>query len=213
MTARIVLSASNRLGEVLDGSSKRGGLGRASRSDPAGLSSREDLFHRVAEIRGDRRGGGGGIGAQVADQHGATSRGAARFHVPGLVADQPASGKIESKIAGGLEKHAGLGLSPRMLPAVFGPSRLRVVGAVVETVDKAAAIGLTIQECGYFPMDSIHVLLFVSAARDAALIGDNYQSIAGVTESAESLWNAVEQLHVRRIAEIAIVGDEGVVSV
>ena len=121
--------------------------------------------------------------------------------------------KIESKIAGGLEKHAGLGLSPRMLPAVFGPSRLRVVGAVVETVDKAAAIGLTIQECGYFPMDSIHVLLFVSAARDAALIGDNYQSIAGVTESAESLWNAVEQLHVRRIAEIAIVGDESVVSV
>ncbi len=192
MTAGTVLSASDRFGEVLDRASKRGSLGRASWSDAAGLSGREDLLHRVVEIRGDRRGSCRGVGIQVADQHRPASRGATRFDVPGLVSYQPAPRKIEPEVACCLQKHAGLRLPPRMISAVFGSSRLRVVGAVVETIDETAVIGLTIQERGDFPVDSIHVLLLVSSARHTSLIGDHHQSIARFTESTKSLWDPVE---------------------
>ena len=62
-------------------------------------------------------------------------------------------------------------------------------------------------------MHSIDVLLLVATACDPTLVGDHHESVAGIPQSTEAIGNAIEQLDLRGISEIAVVGDEGVVPV
>jgi hypothetical protein len=62
-------------------------------------------------------------------------------------------------------------------------------------------------------MDAIDVLLGVAAAGDATLVGDHHEPVAGFAKSAKSLRNPVQQLDARGIPEVAVVGDQGVVTI
>jgi hypothetical protein len=62
-------------------------------------------------------------------------------------------------------------------------------------------------------MDPIDVLLGIAAPGDATLIGDHDQSVAGLAKSAKSFRNPVQELDARGIPEVAVIGDQGVVTI
>jgi hypothetical protein len=100
-----------------------------------------------------------------------------------------------------------------MLASILRKRGLRVVGAVVEPVDESTPAGGLIDQPRDLPMDAIDILLRVAAAGDAALIGDDHETVARFAKSAKTLGNTVEELHARGITEIAVVGDQGVVTI
>ena len=59
----------------------------------------------------------------------------------------------------------------------------------------------------------IHVGFPVSTASDPALVGDHHQPVACIIQASESLFNAFEEDDGVGIAEVAVVGDQGVVTI
>ena len=85
--------------------------------------------------------------------------------------------------------------------------------AVVKAVDQSSSPRRMIHETGDLPMHAIHVVFSVSAASDTALVGDDDESISRITKPPEAIRDPVQEDDARRIAQIAVVGDERVVSI
>ena len=62
-------------------------------------------------------------------------------------------------------------------------------------------------------VDRIQTLEVEEAAADGRLVGDDDESISRITKPPEAIRDPVQEDDARRIAQIAVVGDERVVSI
>ena len=100
-----------------------------------------------------------------------------------------------------------------MLPAIGVDHRFGVERAVIEPVDQTASIGRQVDEARDLPMDPIDILLLVSPSGDASLVGHDHEPVSGIAEASKAFGDAVEKRHPGGITEVAVVGDEGVVTI
>jgi len=192
-----------------------------------------DGLGEVPVVRGSCSLGRGGLG--VADQPAPLmgyARGGGGFEVAGLVADGDGLGGVEAEGGDGVEEHAGGGFAPGVFAGVGGEGALRVVGAVAVGVDGDGAGdrgpgGLGVgcggdagvdEEAIEAVVDAFDIVFGVPASGDAALVGEDDEAVAGVSEAGEGLGGAWDELDLVGVAEVArghaaFAADDGVVAV
>lgn len=151
--------------------------------------------------------------AGAAKENRPAPRGAACFDVARLVANHPTCFKIDPKVTGSLKKHAWLRLPPRVLSAKCFDGAVGVIGTEVKGVDQ----GVTARSGGDHPpegiVDSFNIGRGIEASSNSSLIRDDHQPEARIVEARSGRGRAVKQNERRRIPEVAVVGDQGVVSI
>lgn len=142
------------------------------------------------------------------DQDRPAASGPASVGVAGLVAEHPTPREFNPKFLGSGEQHARCRLSPWVLARVALDGAIGVVGAEVEREGDLLA-----EERTDSPVHAIDVRLLVSAARHAALVGYDHQHVPMSVQACEPCTYALEQHDLVWIAQIAVVGDQGVVPI
>ena len=153
-------------------------------------------------------GKGAGVGADL-NAHG-NPRAACRGHVARFVAEHHALCKIERELAGGAQKHPGLGLAAVAGLLVGADSLFRMMRAVVDPRDRNAFLGETRLHPGGEPQE---IVFAVVPPGDARLIGDDDDRVAEPGEFAAGLEDAGKPLEVFGLAHVTVIGVDHAVTV
>jgi hypothetical protein len=129
----------------------------------------------------------------------------ASFDVAGLVAYERAASGIEREVGGGLQKHPGIGLAPRMIATIVADTVHRMIGTVIDARDGGAFRF----EASAHPPRHIRIGFFIEiAAADAGLVGDDDNRPAYLIDPEpchfENSRDELELVHAMDIATIHI---------
>jgi len=136
-----------------------------------GRKVRPQQGERLTEV-GDARvrwriRGAGAVVRPDQDYQSYSSRGTG-LDVAHLVADHGAAGEVEVELRGCLEKHARIGLAPRMIAPVWAEAVVRVIRTVIHPSNRHAFRG----EAVAHPLRQLGIGILVEiAAPDARLVG------------------------------------------
>jgi len=145
------------------------------------------------------------------DEDRARARSQPRLDVARLIADGPASAQIQFQILSRLENHPRLRFAPFVLAPVFLQPCFRVVGAIIKTIDlDPAAFAHELVDA---LVNSVNLFFGERAAGHPPLVGYHDDAVAQPPQRGDRRGGAAQQLHLPRVAEVAVVLDDRVVPI